>query len=167
MGMIGNYKRITPEQLAELQKKPESITAFIFTDDDTAVSAERYLNIDKSWHGIHFLLTGTVASGEPPLANAVLGGMPLGLDNPEFDYSPARFLTPDEVQEVAEALSQISDADLQARFNYNALSAADIYPDIWESGSGELEYLMWHYVPLVKFFQEAANCGDAMLLYIT
>ncbi len=168
MGMIGNYRRVTTDQLAEFQQNPDSILGFLFPDDGAEYSDESYLNIDKAWHGIHFLLTGTEYEGEPPLVNVVMGGSPLDdPDNPQFDYGPARFLMPEEVQEVAEALSQISVADLQARFHTLALSAANIYPNIWKRGADEFEYLMFHYLQLVKFFQNAANLGMAMLLYIT
>lgn len=168
MGMIGNYRRITPNHLAELQEEPDSIVAFLFSDD-TDLLNERYLDIDKAWHGIHFLLTGTEVGGEPPLKNAVLGGgKPLGdPENPGFDFGPACFLTPDEVQEVAEALGEISEDDLKARFNPSALAAAHIYPsETWEPRTEYQEYLMSHYVRLVEFFQAAAKSGDVVLFYI-
>ena len=168
MGMIGNYRRITIDQLAKLQEDRDSIWGFLFPDDGVEYSDENYLNIDKAWHGIHFLLTGTMYEGEPPLVNVVMGGSPLDdPHNPQFDYGSVRFLMPEEVQEVAEALSQISEADLQARFHPSELSAANIYPNIWERGTEEFEYLMFYYLHLVKFFQDAAKLDKAMLLYIT
>ncbi|MEH2094048.1 DUF1877 family protein [Nostoc sp.] len=87
------------------------------------------------------------------------------IKNPDFDFGPARFLTPDEVQEVAKVLSKISKADLQTRFDPSALSVANVYPGIWKSGDDELEYLTYYYISLVKFFQEAAKCGDVVLFY--
>jgi hypothetical protein len=34
---------------------------------------ERGLSLEKSWHGIHYLLTGLAEGGRPPLSWAVLG----------------------------------------------------------------------------------------------
>ncbi|MBD1944178.1 YfbM family protein [Coleofasciculus sp. FACHB-712] len=167
MGMRGDYRRVTTERLAELQQNPDSILGFLFPDDGAKYSDKSYLDIDKAWHGIHFLLTGTKYEGETPLVNVVMGGSPLDdPDNPQFDYGPACFLIPEEVQEVAEALSQISEADLQARFHPSALSAANIYPNIWERGTDEFEYLMFYYLQLVKFFQDAAKFRNAIVFYI-
>jgi hypothetical protein len=188
MSMIGNYRRITPQQLADLQREPESIMEFLYPDwsglpamwepvermlepDDVGIDGpdfhapDRYLDVDKAWHGIHFLLTGEAGGGALPLRNAVLGGTKLG--DVDVGYGPARFLTPDEVKKVAEALSNISEDDLRAGYDPSALEAAEIYPTIWErEGDEALEYLMDNYVELVEFFQEAARCGDAMLLYL-
>ena len=60
-----------------------------------------YFYIDKTWHAIHFLLTGTTLPSQPPLINVVMGGTPLGdAENPDFDFNAACFLTPSEVKEV-------------------------------------------------------------------
>jgi hypothetical protein len=36
------------------------------------------VDIDKAWHGIHFVLTGEVFDGSEPLVNVVMGGVPIG-----------------------------------------------------------------------------------------
>jgi hypothetical protein len=172
MGMIGNYRRITQEQLAVLQKEPFSIATFLFHgyEVDKAIELDRhYLNIDKTWHALHFLLTGTAFPSQPPLTNVVMGGTPLGdPENPDFDFGPAHFLTPLEVQEVAKAISEISLSELQARFNPSAFIANDVYPtDLWERGQQEIEYVTYYFVLLVKFFQEAAKQEEVVLFYIS
>ena len=47
MGMIGHYRRITPNRLTELQNNPDIVT-FLFSGDEAAESDGRYLNIDKT-----------------------------------------------------------------------------------------------------------------------
>jgi hypothetical protein len=78
MSMIGNYRRVTALELASLQQAPNQIMRFLYPDDSTSIPADRHLDLDKTWHAIHFLLTGDPWEGEPPLRNAVLGGTPLG-----------------------------------------------------------------------------------------
>ena len=44
-------------------------------------------------------------------------------------FGKVRFLKPDEVRDVADALSQISVEDLQARFDPIAFTKAEVYPN--------------------------------------
>ncbi|WP_157229277.1 YfbM family protein [Rivularia sp. PCC 7116] len=170
--MTGNYRRISQKQLTELQNHRELITDFLFPSyqaDQISELNGSYLCIGKTWHAIHFLLTGTIADDQPPLENIVMGGTPLGdVENPDFDFGPARFLNPSEVKEVAEAISKISKAEFQARFKPSELVEANIYPAIlWErGGEEELEFLTDTFLMLVKFFQEAAKHREVVLFYI-
>lgn len=91
MGMIGNYRRLTIEQLTALQETPDSVFSFVYPEDDSSIPPDSNLSIDKTWHAIHFCLTRDPWGGEPPLVYAVLGGVPLGDD--DLGYGPARFLT--------------------------------------------------------------------------
>ena len=172
MGMVGNYRRITQQKLAELQNHPESITDFLFPGYEADKASElngSYLYIDKTWHAIHFLLTGTALPSQPPLTNVVMGGKPLGdPENPDFDFSPACFLNPSEVKEASEEISKISKAEFQARFNPSELIKADIYPTIvWQRrGEEDNKYLTNYFLLLFKFFQEAAKLGEVVLFYI-
>lgn len=131
-----------------------------------AVSASQVaepLCIDKSWHGIHFLLTGSAWGGKPPLSNAVNGGKEIG---PDLGYGPARFLTPDQVKEVAIGLDEITKESLRARFNPQAMTKAEIYS--WHEDEGEegLEYFLHYYEELRTYFQQAASKGNGMLLSV-
>jgi hypothetical protein len=164
MSMIGNYRRVTSLELAALQQAPSGITRFLYPDDYESIPADRHLDLDKTWHAIHFLLTGDSWEGEQPLRNAVLGGTPLGTT--DVGYGPARFLTPTEVHAVAAALRTISIADIEAQFDLSKLATADIYPASWEDAEEELEYIRPYYRDLVNFFQRAAEADDAILLYI-
>jgi len=175
MSMIANYMHIPPEQLAELQADPGSISNFLellYPDEQADEDTEgdlpkiRHLDIDKAWHGIHYLLNGRAWEGEPPLFNVVFGGTELG--DEDLGYGPARYLTPEEVRETYLALERISVDDLRARYNARAMTKAEIYPEIvWErDGDLALQYLVDYYVEVVEFFEEATRLGDAMLLYM-
>ena len=50
------------------------------------------VDLDKAWHGVHYLLTGTAWEGEPPLNFVVEGGADLDYDGP-WNSSP-RIFTP-------------------------------------------------------------------------
>jgi hypothetical protein len=121
---------------------------------------EEGLSLEKSWHSLHYLLTGTAEEAPAPLGNAILGGVPIGDD---LGYGPARFLTPDQVHEVAAALSKVTREELVRRFDLDAMSAANIYACADED---ELERAQHYFSKLARYFADATARGDAMLLWI-
>jgi hypothetical protein len=140
--------------------------AFRFRQPPIVVSTEQAaepLNIDKSWHGIHFLLTSSARGGKPPLSNAVLGGKEFG---PDLGYGPPRYLTPDQVKEVVAGLDGITRETLRGRFNPQAMTKAEIYS--WNEDEGEegLEYFLTYYDRVRAYFQDAARKGNGMLLCV-
>jgi len=122
------------------------------------------LDIEKAWHGLHFVLCGVAEEAPPPLGNAVLGGEPLGGD---MGYGPCRFLTPEQVSETAQALSGLSVEEFRRRYDAAALDRADIYPRRWGTGPHELDWLADAFVEVSGYFRDAAAAGEAMLLYLT
>jgi hypothetical protein len=168
MSMIGNYRRITSEYLSELQNNSDALASLISSDKDSHTDSTRYLNIEKTWHAIHLLLTGSDSAGEYPLRKAVLGGELLSSSYDILLDFPICFLMPCEVQEVAHALSQISSSELRERFDPLKLAAASIYPRIWwNRGADMLDSIVQYYSKLVRFFQDAARFNNAILFYIT
>ena len=79
-------------------------------------------------------------------------------------YGPVRYLTPDEVVEVADALSRISTDDLKAVYSVQALCDADREASwLWEDTESGREYLLSHYEHLAAFYQAAARENKAVL----
>jgi hypothetical protein len=56
---------------------------------------------------------------------------------------------------------------LRARFDPNAMAATQIYPGIWAGGAAEFNGLAMHFAELHRFYQTAAESGEAVLLAIT
>ena len=118
------------------------------------------LSLEKSWHSLHYLLTGSAQEVDSPLGNAILGGKEIG---PDMGYGPARFLDASQVQEVSSALNKVSNHDLARRFDLRAMTAAKVYAC---DDEGELKLAQHYFQHLVKYYAEAARQGNAMLLYI-
>ena len=161
MSMIGNLIALRPETLKSLVDDPDAIEVFLYPDDGDS-EPENHLDLDKSWHAIHFTLNGKAWEGEGPLSHVILGGTEIGED---VGYGPARYLTPEQVQEAASALKGVSPEEFGARFNHSALTAAEIYPEMWQDGDG-LEYVKGHYSELRDFYLAAAGRGDSVLIYL-
>jgi hypothetical protein len=118
------------------------------------------LSLEKSWHVLHYLLTGKAEEAPPPLGNAILGGREIGED---LGYGPARFLTPEQVREVAAALASISKDDMRKRFDLKVMMTVNIYPV--KDGS-ELELAEHYFEHVSRYYSEAAASGNAMLLWV-
>lgn len=137
------------------------------------------LDIHKYWHQIHFLLTGDSSSWECSLSylikenpdgdnllyvNAIMGGR--AIEEYDRDYKPVRYLTPDEVKQVAVALSKISEAEFRERYD----RAVDINPKVYLANWGneyDLESLEDVFYEIKQYYQDAAERGNAMLLWLS
>jgi hypothetical protein len=82
------------------------------------------LGIAKSWHGLHFILAGTIWDATEPPGNVVFGGAEIGEDT---GYGPARFMSPPEVIQTADALSRITIEELRKSYDPQAFAAAELY----------------------------------------
>jgi hypothetical protein len=163
MSMIGNYLRVSGDELERLREDPSDILDVLYPDDGNGEHpVGRHLDIDKSWHAIQFLLTGEPWEGKAPLQNAVMGGTELG--DEDVGYGPARGLTPAEVESVSSALGHISGEQLWSRFDAGKFAAAEIYPEGWSAD--EKGYVLGYYEELQAFFAAAARDGDAMILFL-
>jgi Domain of unknown function (DUF1877) len=109
-----NNEKLRDQIIAQLE------SAGVTADSDS----EEGLTLEKSWHCLHYLLTGTAWETDTVLGKAILGGAEIG---PDMGYGPARYLEPNEVEKVAKALKTVSKKDLASRFNLEAMKAAKVY----------------------------------------
>ena len=165
MGMVACFISLSPAALADLQEAPDRIEEYLYPDGGES-EPPNYLEVDKAWHGIHYLLTGVAEGGPEPQSLAVFGGEEFG---PEVGYGPARFLSPDQVRRVAESLATITPEALAQRFDAKDMEAQQIYPDvIWvRDGQAALDYALDNYQPLRVFYRDAAARGDAVIQWLS
>ena len=158
MSMIGQMVQVPPEELENLAGDADAI-------NDLLMGGGGY-SLEKMWQALHVMLTGDPEmGGDPPLAWAILGNEEIGED---LGYGPARFLTPDEVQEVAAALAGVTHEDMKEGFDPKELEESDLYPDIADEDPDELfDELMIYFDGLVEYYSAAAESGNGMLLAIT
>lgn len=174
--MVFVARALTPEQVEAASADAGLLGRLVFDDAEDASGPDESdcgqeacgschgapsVDLDKSWHGIHFLLTGTVWDCSTPLGMAILGGRPIGEDN---GYGPARLLEGDTVKAVAEALSVVDHQVLRHRFDPLEFQRAEIYPDgIWDEEDILEEYLLPNLRMLTQFYGDAAAHGSAVL----
>ncbi len=125
------------------------------------------IDLDKSWHGIHFLLTGSDWEGNFPEGFLLKGGATIG----EIDvgYGPARAYTAQQTVEINRALTKLDADSLQQRFQPAEMMRQLIYPEIWDCDPEEddtLGYLLAYFEDLKQFLAETAERGFGMIVYI-
>jgi hypothetical protein len=133
---------------------------FAMAKRPTGNSSAESLSLEKSWHSLHYLLTGNLWEANSTLGKTILDGNEIG---PDIGYGPARFLEPGEVKEIATALKKVSKDDLARRFDLKAMVAAKVYAC---HNEGELQLTQEYFTLVVAYYIEAAKRGDAMLLYL-
>jgi hypothetical protein len=163
VGIRAFFASITPQTLGQFLEDPDMVEALLYPEYDS--EPPNSMNLDKAWHGLHYLLTGDPVGGEPPLSLAILDGAEIG---PELDYGPARYLTADEVKTVAQALAALTPETLAQRYDPGAMEEKNVYPAIWaEEGNEGLEYLLGYYSALQRFYTDAAARGDVVIHCLT
>jgi uncharacterized protein DUF1877 len=120
------------------------------------------LDLDKSWHCLHFLLTGRAEpESDSVLDCAVLGGVELPDGEDSMPYGPVRSNDPTAVARVLAALESFPAEARVKEFDPRAAAGAQIYcPDhAPEELAAALERL-------TDFYRAAADRGEGVLLWI-
>ena len=165
MGMVACFTSLPSGALQDLKEHPDRIEEYLYPDDGES-EPPNYIDLDKAWHGIHYLLTGVADGGAQPQSLAVFGGEEFG---PEVGYGPARFLTPEQVRNVAESLARQSREELAQRFDPKDMEAKQVYPAvIWvRDRQDALNYALDNYEQLQAFYRDAAARGDAVIQWLS
>lgn len=123
-----------------------------------------FIDLDKSWHLIHFALSGSAWGAELP-AGFLMSGEEIGED---LGYGPPRILMPEQVAEVAAFLDGVDFVD-----SYNdvatQLYTQKIYPVFRED---DITLELFHFAnaffgELRPFMQKASAEKNAVLVAIT
>jgi len=157
-GILGFLLRLTPITVSEVD--PDA------PDNSThAPDPEKSIDIEKAWHGLHFLFTGTADEGVEPACYIVKGGE--DLDDEGF----GRALRPAQVRHFADFLMSLTVADLEQRYEANRMTELGIYPDpIWNRRSPAEDSLQWlldSFQELRLFVTRVADAGDGLVVHIS
>ena len=158
-GLLGLVLRLFPITITEVAPGPAESTSVAVVDPD------RSIDLDKAWHGLHFLFTGTADEGEEPACYLLRGGADLD------DEGQARALRPQEVQRFATFLGTLTPAELAPRYNPERMTRLEIYPDrIWKRatspGESPQEWLLESFSALQQFVSRAAADGHGVVIHL-
>jgi hypothetical protein len=159
-GMTGLFLRLFPITITEVGSDP------IEDASPPAADPDRSIDIEKAWHGLHFLFTGTADEGEEPACYLARGGEDLD------DEGQIRALRPQQVRRFAEYLSALTPGDLARRYDPERMTTLEIYPDvIWRRstppGESPLEWLLQCFSDVQGFVNRAAAANRAVIIDIS
>lgn len=161
MSMICELFVVPPQTARQLVADPGGIYDVL----NSLEGSDVVISLEKSWHGLHFVLTGTAWDGSPPLDFLAKGGVPVG--DEDVGYGPARILEPAGVAALNAALSAVSEADFDRNFDPVELTKAEIYPQIWDEPVEDLKQEYVGYLEVMKAqVRRAAETGQALLVAI-
>jgi len=126
-------------------------------------------DLDKAWDGILWLISEERRERELMLPDPDLPETQSLMPNDSFDAGGAQisYATPARVARIADALGKLDGAALRARYDARAMSAAAVYPEIWDGDEPDaLDYLVGHFETLRETYREAAAAGDYVLVAI-
>lgn len=158
-----------PEDVAEMQRQMQAVMsqhpvaqAQIEAQLPGLHKGGAELSLHKSWHCLHFLLTGkSWEPADPPLGNAIMGGAELPDRQQAMGYGPARYLTPAQVAEVASALATFPVEEKAKAFDPEFAEKQKVY-----SPHHDEEELVHYFGLLRDFYQGASSKANAVLLWV-
>jgi hypothetical protein len=119
------------------------------------------LDLHKYWAILQYLLAGNLGwPAAAPLTDPILGGVEIGDD---MNYGPGRFLTAEQVREIANRLGNLSWETISFAFDPEAMRSVGVY---MAEVDGVLEGARAVFHALVNFYSDAASQGNAILLVV-
>jgi hypothetical protein len=161
MEMIGNLRPASDSEIQQLLASPADVTRFLY---GAAADERERVVLNKAWHAIHFVLTGSRLGGDEPLNFVVSEGTPVG----EVDvvYGPARVLSSQQVRSLATALAPLEPEHLAARVDLRKLDEEVIYPGNWQRDGMDVDYVVGSYREMRDLIVRLADQGLGLVLYI-
>jgi hypothetical protein len=165
MGISVNYVAITKKEFYQLLNKPDEIAEEILTAYESSFS------LYKQWHVFQFILTDDASLSDEvvnnsPLMALIRGGNPTPYRS---SFGVYRYFLPEQVNEIATALSETSIESLLPKFDADVFNDFEIYPigryGGWdeEEVDDEAEATQRKYPELVNFFVQASINGDVVI----
>ena len=164
MSMIGNLLRVTKTELEEYLKDSSLLEDRIY-DDESDDEDPNLVDIDKSWEGILFLLTGqNLETIDHPLARVLFSGQIID-EEQDLGYGPGQYLTPDEVKELNAEISKITTEELSKKYDAKKMMELEIYPNAWEEDN-MVNYLTDYFKAVQEVFAEASKNDEAIITFL-
>ena len=130
MGMIANYQYLPDDKLKQIKLLSNEEEDLLDLAEDYAEEYEIFLDIDKMWDAVVFVMTGFSSSeflDDNPLREAVLGVTPLEDVSEYIAYTEKS-----RIVAISQALEEFDMDSAMANFSMEACKKADLYPDIWD-----------------------------------
>ena len=167
MGMIANYQYLPDDKLKQIKLLSNDEEDLMDTAEDYAEEYEIFLDIDKMWDALVFVLTGFSSSeflDDNPLREAVLGVTPL---EDVSDY--IAYTEKSRIAAISQALESFDIDRAMADFSMEACKKADLYPNFWDYLEEEEEIkdeIRISFVNMKEFYKKILELNGNVLVTI-
>ena len=167
MGMIANYQYLPDDKLKQIKLLSNEENDLLDLAEDYAEEYEIFLDIDKMWDALVFVLTGFSSSeflDDNPLREAVLGVTPLEEVSEYIAYTEKT-----KIAEIVEALESFDMDRAMADFSMEVCKKADLYPNIWDYLEEEEEIkdeIRISFVNMKEFYKKILELNGNVLVTI-
>lgn len=192
MSMIGCFRSASDNEIEALIRKPDRIRQVLFNDFSEAQKKPGFLarlfglsyepekeliiwkpedgnedfDIDKAWHGIHFLLCDDSSGGGGDLGFIMDGGHYIG--RIDVGYGPARAFKKSEIEQIYKIIECIQVDDLKRKCDKKKFKTNNIYPFIWDEPEDEcFGYLLSYFDKMKSFLKRTLDADKGILVYIS
>ena len=164
-GMRSGPGKIEPEQLERLKANPLALEDFFMAQSGRKKSAEKQLDLGKTFDALHFLLTGSAEPIDTPASLLLLAGQPIG--DVDVGYGPATAATPAEVAALASFLDEQPQSALRQRFESREMAKSKVYigDALQRDGEEGLNELLEDAEALRVFVGQARAAGDGLVIW--
>jgi len=181
MSMIAQFVQVSPDHLARLIEDPsgtedlfasvspapyvppasiERLAGLVGSGAADATGQGAAISIDKSWHGIHYLLCAATQPTTTLISQAIMGGTEMGDDF--SGYGPARYFAAAETAKMSSELNRKNlEAEMTARFNPAQMTKVGIYPNQW--AGPDVQWLMREFRHVRDLYASASAAGFAVV----
>jgi hypothetical protein len=160
MGMYCTVSAVSPSAAAQLRANPDNAEPAF-----AGRAANSSVHLEKSWHGLHYLLTGSATAESGPLAFLLAGGDEIGEDD---GYGPPRLFDPNAVRAIDAALATVTNDALWSRFDAGAMESEGVYPGTWDEDEADLrEEYTTYFGELKGLIGRARNGGMGVVVSLS
>ncbi|MFC0204160.1 DUF1877 family protein [Novosphingobium soli] len=190
MGITFSLIRVPADTVAALAGRPRAVAEFVYqdgsfykapkpgffgrffgakaeaTDPIPARHDNDEMDLDKSWHIVHYLLTGSTGRSESPLG--IIGDDLHPLANLDLGLGKPNVLSPDVVAAFDQAAQSLTDDAVMARFIATEMPTDELYlGNVIARGDEEdmREYALENFHVLRDFARQAAAANEAIITF--
>jgi len=160
MGIIANYKSVTIEELKKLQNYELNTWDFLHHNDE-------YLDIEKTWNLIKYILTGATSPTGNVLDNVMPMSFEMVVNDEDMGMGPASYIDSAKVKEMAKEMEKFTEDVFKSNIDAGKIIADEVYP-IYE-GEDEnsiFEYAYPYFEMLKEYFKKASQEDKYMVFWL-
>jgi hypothetical protein len=160
--MICTLIRVSATELETYQKDSSLLAERINKGTDDPC----FYDIDKSWDGIIYLLTGSNSSDTTQYLSRIIFSGQLIDKEQNLGTGPAHYLTPQQVKDIHDRIKAIIPTSLKEKFDAAAMKKLGVYPNVWDHEDAA-DYLIEYFETVQEVYALAADHNEAIITFIS